>query len=114
MSTDDNAVIPLHLVFEDELAAWRESQGETVRRWAREQSWSAERNRPLLVPGADGALAAVACGLGKRAAGFSLWHGAGLPERLPPRRFALAHALSDRDATQLWLGFAYGSYRFER
>ena len=114
MSTDDNAVIPLHLVFEDELAAWRESQGETVRRWVREQSWSAERNRPLLIPGADGALAAVAYGLGKRAAGFSLWHGAGLPDRLPPRRFEFAHALSDRDATQLLLGFAYGGYRFER
>ncbi len=114
MSTDENAVIPLHLVFEDELPAWRESQSEPVRRWMREQSWAAEKNRTLLIPGADGALAAAAYGLGKRQGEISLWHCAGLPERLPPRRYQLAHAVSDRDATRIQQGFAYGSYRFER
>jgi leucyl aminopeptidase len=43
-----------------------------------------------------------------------MWNAAGFAERLPPRRFRFAQAWSDSDATQLSLGFAYGSYRFER
>jgi len=43
-----------------------------------------------------------------------MWHAAGFAERLPPRRFRFAQGFSDSDATQLSLGFAYGSYRFER
>jgi leucyl aminopeptidase len=53
-------------------------------------------------------------GLGKRQGGLSLWHSAGFAERLPPRRFHLAQQWSDAEATQLSLGFVYGSYRFER
>jgi leucyl aminopeptidase len=45
---------------------------------------------------------------------LSLWHSAGFAERLPPRRFHLAQQWSDAEATQLSLGFVYGSYRFER
>jgi leucyl aminopeptidase len=45
---------------------------------------------------------------------LSLWHAAGFTERLPPRRFHLVQQWSDAEATQLSLGFVYGSYRFER
>ena len=114
MSNQDNTVIPLHLVFEEELSAWRDSQNETVRRWMREQAWNAEKNRALLIPAADGSLAAAAFGLGKRQGDICLWHCAGLCERLPPRTYRIAHAVSDRAATQILLGFAYGSYRFDR
>jgi leucyl aminopeptidase len=45
---------------------------------------------------------------------LSLWHAAGLIERLPPRRFHLAQEFPAEEATQLCLGFAYGGYRFDR
>ncbi len=53
-------------------------------------------------------------GLGRRQGKLSLWHAAGLAERLPPRRFHLAQEFSAEEATQLCLGFAYGAYRFDR
>jgi leucyl aminopeptidase len=68
----------------------------------------------LLVPDSSGALELAVGGLGKRQGGLSLWHAAGFTERLPPRRFHLVQQWSDAEATQLSLGFVYGSYRFER
>jgi leucyl aminopeptidase len=44
----------------------------------------------------------------------SLWHAAGLAERLPPRRYHLAQEFTRDEATQLCLGVAYGTYRFDR
>jgi leucyl aminopeptidase len=52
--------------------------------------------------------------LGKRQGAVSLWHAAGFVERLPPRRFRLVQEFTAEEATQLCLGFAYGSYRFDR
>jgi leucyl aminopeptidase len=114
MSADDNAVIPLHLVFEDDAQAWSEAQPASVRQWMREQGWNAEKNRALLIAGADGRMLAAAYGMGKRVAQINLWQVAGMPERLPPKRYRLAHPVSDTAATHIGLGFAYGSYRFER
>ena len=114
MSDDDNAEIPLHLVFEDDVQVWSAAQPEVVRQWMREQGWNAEKNRSLLIPGEDGRLRAAAFGLGKRAGEINLWQVAGLPERLPPKRYRLAHPVSGSAATHICLGFAYGSYRFER
>ncbi|HEY2685487.1 MAG TPA: leucyl aminopeptidase family protein [Steroidobacteraceae bacterium] len=109
-----NASLPLWLLFEDEVDAWRATQSEAVRRWLSEQGFKGERHRVALLPGADGALQSAVGGLGKRQGELSVWHGAGFAERLPARRFHLAQEFSARDATQLALGFAYGLYRFER
>ena len=114
MSDDDNAVIPLHLVFEEDLQAWSESQPPQTQRWMREQGWNAEKNRALPIPGDDGRLRAAAYGLGRRSGEINLWHAAGMPERLPSKRYRLAQPLTAAAATQVFLGFAYGSYRFDR
>jgi leucyl aminopeptidase len=45
---------------------------------------------------------------------LSLWHAAGLVERLPSCRFRFAQEFTRAEATQLCLGFAYGGYRFDR
>jgi leucyl aminopeptidase len=114
MNDDDETVIPLHLVFEDDVQSWSGAQPDGLRRWMGEQGWNAEKNRVLLVPGADGRLLAAAYGLGKRGGEINLWQVTGLPERLPPKRYRLAQQMSDIAATQVCLGFAYGAYRFER
>jgi leucyl aminopeptidase len=68
----------------------------------------------VLLAAADGTLAGAVGGLGRRQGPLSLWHSAGIAERLPARRFRLAQDFSPEEATQLWLGFAYGAYRFDR
>jgi leucyl aminopeptidase len=106
--------IPLWLFYDDEIDAWRAAQSAFVNSWVNEHNFKGEKHRVLLVPDADGGLEMAVGGLGKRQGGVSLWHAAGFAERLPPRRFRLAQSWSDAEATQLSLGFVYGSYRFER
>jgi len=106
--------VPLWLLYEDQLDAWRATQSAFVRQWLIEQNFKAEKHRVLLMPDSDGALSCAIAGLGKRAGDLSLWHAAGFAERLPPRRFRLAQNFTTQEATQLCLGFAYGLYRFDR
>jgi leucyl aminopeptidase len=106
--------IPLWLLYEDEIEAWRAAQSPLVRQWLIEQSFKAEKCRGLPLPDSAGALAEAVGGLGKRQGELSLWHAAALAERLPARRFHLAQQWSRSEATQLALGFAYAAYRFER
>jgi leucyl aminopeptidase len=114
MNVESRASIPLWLLYEDELDAWRARQEPLARRWLTEQTFRAEKHRVVLVPDSSGGIAAAIGGLGRRQGELSLWHAAGFPERLPPRRFHLASEFKAAEATQLALGFAYGSYRFER
>jgi leucyl aminopeptidase len=106
--------VPLWLMHEDEIEAWRQTQSPFARQWLSEQNFKAEKHRVALLPDASGGLAAAIGGLGKRQGELSLWHSAGLVERLPARRFRLAQEFSPAAATQLCLGFVYGAYRFER
>lgn len=106
--------LPLWLLYEDEIDAWRTAQPPATARWLAEQNFKGERHRVVLVPDFAGAIAAAVGGLGKRHGSLSLWHAAGIAERLPPLRFHLAQPFPADEATQLCVGFAYGVYRFER
>src|SRR5450755_1930643 len=114
MNLGSNVSVPLWLLYEDEIEAWRATQPPQARQWLIEQNFRAEKHRVVLLPDVSGALAAAVGGLGKRLGELSLWHAAGVMERLPPRRFRLAQQFRASEATQLALGFSYGAYRFER
>jgi hypothetical protein len=106
--------IPFWLLYDDEVDEWRAARTPFIKTWLAEHNFKGEKHRVLLVPDSSGGLEMAIGGLGKRQGGLSMWHAAGFAERLPPRRFRFAQGWSDSDATQLSLGFAYGSYRFER
>jgi leucyl aminopeptidase len=106
--------IPLWLLYENEVEAWRAAQMPQVARWITEQNFKGEKHRVVLLPDSEGRLTAAVGGLGRRQGELSLWHAAGFVERLPPRRFHLAQQFTRDEATQLCLGFAYGGYRFDR
>jgi leucyl aminopeptidase len=114
MNVDSNDSVPLWLLYENEIEAWRATQTPTVARWLALQNFKGEKHRVVLVPDSAGGLAAAVGGLGRRQGELSLWHAAGFVERLPPRRFRLAQQFTAEEATQLCLGFAYGGYRFDR
>jgi leucyl aminopeptidase len=114
MNLDVGDSIPLWLWYENDVEAWRSAQPPSVARWVNEQNFKGEKHRVLLVPDAAGGIAAAVAGLGKRHGELSLWHAAGIAERLPARRFHLAQQFTAPDATQLCVGFAYGVYRFDR
>jgi leucyl aminopeptidase len=114
MNSDSNSVLPLWLLYEDEVEVWRAGQTPLARRWLVEQGFKAEKHRVVSVPGGDGAVAGAVAGLGKRLGELSLWHAAGLVEKLPVHRYRLAQEFGAVEATQLALGFLYGAYRFDR
>jgi leucyl aminopeptidase len=114
MSLDSTVSIPLWLLYEDEIEAWRATQPPSASRWLAEQNFKAEKHRVVLLQDSAGGIAGAVGGLGRRQGELSLWHAAGFVERLPARRFRLAQEFSAQAATQLCLGFAYGGYRFER
>ena len=112
MAVEASEAVPLWLLYEEEFEAWRAAQDARVRNWLGD--FKAEKYRAVAAPDAHGGVALAVGGLGKRAGGLTLWHAAGLADRLPPRRYYLAQGWSAAEATQLALGFAYGSYRYDR
>jgi leucyl aminopeptidase len=114
MNLDSAVSVPLWLLHEDEIDGWRAAQSPASRQWLIEQNFKAEKHRVVLLPDSSGGIAAAVGGLGKRQGELSLWHAAGLAERLPARRYRLAQEFQPFEATQLALGFAYAGYRFER
>jgi leucyl aminopeptidase len=114
MNLDGSDSVPLWLLYEDEIEAWRAPQTALVARWLAVQNFKGEKHRVVLLPDSAGGLAAAVGGLGRRQGALSLWHAAGFVERLPARRFRLAQEFTAEEATQLCLGFAYGGYRFDR
>src|SRR5208337_4258913 len=90
MTVEGTASVPLWLLYEDEIDAWRASQPAGIANWLHEQNFRGEKHRVALLPDSAGALALAVGGLGKRQGELSLWHAAGFAERLPPRRYRLA------------------------
>jgi leucyl aminopeptidase len=108
---------PIWLVSEPGLEAWLAMQTVAVRSWAKAQGFGAEKQRLLLIPTPSGdAVAGAALGLGAvpELSEPTLWTSAGLPDRLPSGRYRFAGSFSAVGATQLTLGWEYGSYRFAR
>jgi leucyl aminopeptidase len=114
MRAEGSAALPLWLLYEDEVEGWKNAQAAHVATWLGEHQFKAEKHRVLLVPDPHGSVMLAIAGLGKRQAELSLWHSAGLPERLAPRRYRLAQDFTAAEATQLYLGFVYGAYRYDR
>ena len=107
---------PLWLVAEDGLDGWLPTQDAAVRRWLADTRFRAERHQVAVVPDAQGAPRFAVLGLGKGAALASLepWSLAGAPDRLPAGPWHIANALPAASATAAALGWAYGSYRYDR
>src|ERR1700761_639094 len=101
MNPPANASLPLWLLHDDELDAWRAGQSPLVRQWLIEQGFKAEKHRVVLLPDATGAATGAVAGLGKRQGELSLWHAAALVEKLPARRFRLAQDFAASESTQL-------------
>ncbi len=114
--TDAGEARPLWLLTEGELAGWLSTQGPAVRDWLRASRFRAGRGELAVLPDTNGNASAAALGLGSlgSARDVELWHLAGAPARLPAGSWRIMNALPAAAATAAALGWAYGSYRFER
>jgi leucyl aminopeptidase len=107
----------LWLVTQREFATWLAARDAATRAWLTATGFKADKQQLTLLPGPDGAVRGAALGLGPLASlqELQLWHVAGLPDRLPAgTRWRVADpGLPAEAATELVLGWAYGSYRFD-
>jgi leucyl aminopeptidase len=116
-AADAQGARPIWLVGEQGLPAWLEMQPPAVRSWARAQGFAAEKQKLLVIPTASGdGILGAALGLGPTAdlSEPTLWTSVGLADRLPAGRYRFVGTFSALAATQLTLGWEYGSYRFAR
>ena len=113
---DSAAARPLWLVAEGDLDGWLATQDEATRAWLGALRFRGERHQVACLAGGDGAVRAAVLGLGPLASAADLepWHLAGAVERLPGGAWQIATPLPAAAATAAALGWAHGSYRFER
>jgi leucyl aminopeptidase len=107
---------PLWLVTESELPGWLASQPAAAVAWVRAHAFQAERHRVLSLPAHGGQIGGAVVGLGtlRCADDLTLWHAAGLSDRLPARSWHLATPLASEAATRFLLGWLVGAYRMSR
>ncbi|MFZ0550565.1 MAG: hypothetical protein WAM21_07130, partial [Steroidobacteraceae bacterium] len=105
-SADPAESRPLWTVTEGELQSWLASQPTPVAAWVRAHDFQAERHRVLSLPSAEGGIGGAVAGLGSLASAsdLTLWHAAGMPDRLPAQSWHLATPLPPPAATRFLLG----------
>lgn len=79
-------------------------------RWATATHFTGEAGSRCLLPTSDGGLRGVLFGLGDE----PIWDWAALPDALPPGCYRVAAPQSPAEATAAALGWALGTYRFDR
>jgi len=113
---DVAAARPLWLVAEGDLDGWLATQDEATRAWLGALRFRGERHQVACLAAGDGAVRGAVLGLGPLAspADLETWHLTGAVERLPGGAWQIATPLPAAAATAAALGWAHGSYRFER
>jgi len=113
---DAAAARPLWLVAEGDLEAWLAQQDEATRAWLAALRFRAERHQVTCIARADGSVSGAVLGLGPLGSIGALepWHVAGAVDRLPGGPWRIETPLPAEAATAAALGWAFGSYRFER
>ncbi|HWF99267.1 MAG TPA: leucyl aminopeptidase family protein [Steroidobacteraceae bacterium] len=116
LSDDTADSRPLWVVTEGELQGWLAGQPAAVAAWVRAHGFQAERHRVLSLPSPEGGIGGAVVGLGALASvhDLTLWHAAGLSDRLPAQVWHLGTPLPVRAATRFLLGWLMGAYRMTR
>jgi leucyl aminopeptidase len=113
---DAAAARPLWLVAEGDLDAWLAAQDEATRAWLAALRFRAERHQVACLADGQGNVRGAVLGLGRLAslAVLEPWHLAGAVDRLPGGAWRIETPLPAEAASAAALGWAHGSYRFDR
>ena len=113
---DVAAARPLWLVAEGDLDSWLGTRDPSERAWLAALNFRAERHQVACLADPAGGARGAVLGLGPLASLERLepWHVAGAADRLPAGAWRIEAPLSAPAATAAALGWAHGSYRFER
>lgn len=102
--------IPIVHIRSDSFETWIGSQNAEIQSWARALDFNAKDGEVCLVPG-PGGLSHVLAGVEDEK---NIWSYAGLPSKVPPGHIYSIEAASDKTAESAALGWALGSYSYDR
>src|SRR6056297_811518 len=106
--------IPVHVIEQDALEAWRQKQNDRTGRWIEQSGFTAGLGQSLLVPGQDGNVAMVLAGYGAaQARARGRFHLAAVAAALPEGTYDL-HGLASERAAEEALGWLLSGYAFDR
>ena len=103
--------ITLTPVTEDGLKAWLKKANKRIQAWVDAAHFDAAAGETLLLPGADGGIAAALLGI---EGDSDLWSWSAAVDALPPGRYALSKGTNATLETTAALGWALGTYVFDR
>jgi leucyl aminopeptidase len=103
--------VPIRPLRKTDFLRWLSEAAPPVKRWLEATRFEIEAGKHRMVPGKDGEIAEVLLGLGDEP---SPWDWAALPTELPAGSFHVVGEPSRKDADAGALGFALGTYRFDR
>ena len=103
--------VPIHAVKAVDLKRWLTTRNKRDAAWLKSAGFAAKDHELLLVPGTNGALAAVVLGLGK---GLDILALAQLSESLPQGTYALGDVPEGYRGTNAALAWLLGTYTFGR
>lgn len=102
---------PIHIVSVARYGEWLQEQPASRRSWLSSLGFSAEAGKTVLLPGADGAIAAALALVPEPA---TLWDVAAIATAVPAGAWRLEDPLGLLDAADAALGWALALYCFER
>ncbi len=107
----DARTVPIVPIESEVFDAWLKKQPAAMRRWVESAGFKAKAGTISLVAGSDGALSTVLLGVDDHQ---GLWSYASLPDKLPAGRYRIDAEMEREGATRAALGWALGSYTFDR
>jgi leucyl aminopeptidase len=103
--------VPIRALRKADFPRYLSEAAPPLKRWVEATRFEIEAGKHRLVPGKEGEIGEVLLGLGDEP---SPWDWAALPAELPPGSFHLGGEVSKKDADAGALGFALGTYRFDK
>ncbi|MEM6303694.1 MAG: leucyl aminopeptidase family protein [Pseudomonadota bacterium] len=114
-ASPDAATLDLHVLTEDALPGWLESQAEPVKNWVGAQGFTAGLGQALVIPDTEGLPALALAGFGTpRTRARARFHLAASAAKLPKGTYRLAGDLPDGDIATEALGWLLARYSFDR
>ncbi|MCG8694859.1 MAG: hypothetical protein MI806_26920, partial [Minwuiales bacterium] len=107
----DTTPTPIWLVTKAGLKDWLGGRPAEETAWIEAAGFEGAPGSHLLLPSGDGGLAGVVAGVAEKP---DLWALAGLPAALPGGAYQIADGLAADRAGAVALGWAMGTYRFDR
>lgn len=106
-----NDAVPIIPLSKDTLEEWRTSLSPAQQKWLDQNNFKAKSQEMLLIPAQDGALHAVALGMGDK--DFGPWTLATVAKSLPAGNYRIEGELEGGHADLAALGWGLGQYHFD-